>query len=56
MTTQATTAEKSEQKLVFRVPAELHAAIQERARQEDRSMASWIRRALESAVASEKQT
>lgn len=41
---------EDDRKLVFRVPEQLHAAIQERAKDEDRSMASWIRRALEAAI------
>lgn len=44
-----------DRKLVFRVPASLHAAIAQRARDEDRSMASWIRRTLEKAVDSNGQ-
>ena len=48
--------EQEQRKLVFRVPASLHEQIQEHAEAEDRSMASWIRRVLEKAVAEPRQT
>lgn len=50
MTTRSDTKKESNRKLVFTVPAELHQRISEAADDEDRSMASWIRRALESVL------
>ena len=41
---------EDDRKLVFRVPADLHERIRQAAEEEDRSMASWIRRALEKAL------
>ena len=35
-----------QQKLVFTVPVELHEAVKQAAEAEERSMASWIRRAI----------
>ena len=42
-----TDSEAQYQKLVFRVPVELHEQIKAAADDDDRSMASWIRRVLE---------
>jgi len=39
-----------QQKLVFTVPAEMHEAIKDAAAEEERSMASWIRRAIAAAL------